>query len=566
MTGNEWWKNAVVYQIYPKSFQDTNGDGIGDIRGIIQRLDYIKELGVNVIWLSPVYQSPMMDNGYDIADYYHVDAMFGSDADLEELLREAEKKGIKILMDLVVNHTSAEHEWFKKALENPYGAYGDYYIFKKGVNGQPPDNLRAYFGGSVWEPVGKDDLYYFHSFAKGQPDLNWENPRLRQEIYRMINYWLDKGVAGFRIDAIGNIKKNFQKEYYQPDGEDGLCYAGHFIQNQPGIEAFLKEMDENTFRPHNSMTVAEVGVPDERLEEFIGQDGFFRMVFDFSYSDIDVPDSAEWYKPTGWTIADLRQKIFHSQCFTQKVGWGCSYLENHDQPRSVNKYIKEEDINYYSKTMLAMLFLCLRGTPFIYQGQEIGMSNIRMDSLEDYNDIASIDQYHRALHDGVDEKTAWEAIYRRSRDNSRTPMQWNDGKNAGFSTAQKVWLKVNPNYKWLNVEAEEKESQSVLHFYKKLIKLRRESKFSNLIIYGDFEPQEEENPFVIAYRRNTDKESMVAYFNFQNEETTVRVPDGYSEKIIGNYAEPLDAEGSYCLRPYECISFYQGNGGAEDGE
>lgn len=566
MTGNEWWKNAVVYQIYPKSFQDTNGDGIGDIRGIIQRLDYIKELGVNVIWLSPVYQSPMMDNGYDIADYYHVDAMFGSDADLEELLREAEKKGIKILMDLVVNHTSAEHEWFKKALENPYGAYGDYYIFKKGVNGQPPDNLRAYFGGSVWEPVGKDDLYYFHSFAKGQPDLNWENPRLRQEIYRMINYWLDKGVAGFRIDAIGNIKKNFQKEYYQPDGEDGLCYAGHFIQNQPGIEAFLKEMDENTFRPHNSMTVAEVGVPDERLEEFIGQDGFFRMVFDFSYSDIDVPDSAEWYKPTGWTIADLRQKIFHSQCFTQKVGWGCSYLENHDQPRSVNKYIKEEDINYYSKTMLAMLFLCLRGTPFIYQGQEIGMSNIRMDSLEDYNDIASIDQYHRALHDGVDEKTAWEAIYRRSRDNSRTPMQWNDGKNAGFSTAQKVWLKVNPNYKWLNVEAEEKESQSVLHFYKKLIKLRRESKFSNLIIYGDFEPQEEENPFVIAYRRNTDKESMVAYFNFQNEETTVRVPDGYSEKIIGNYAEPLDAEGSYCLRPYECVSFYQGNGGAEDGE
>lgn len=566
MTGNEWWKNAVVYQIYPKSFQDTNGDGIGDIRGIIQRLDYIKELGVNVIWLSPVYQSPMMDNGYDIADYYHVDAMFGSDADLEELLREAEKKGIKILMDLVVNHTSAEHEWFKKALENPYGAYGDYYIFKKGVNGQPPDNLRAYFGGSVWEPVGKDDLYYFHSFAKGQPDLNWENPRLRQEIYRMINYWLDKGVAGFRIDAIGNIKKNFQKEYYQPDGEDGLCYAGHFIQNQPGIEAFLKEMDENTFRPHNSMTVAEVGVPDERLEEFIGQDGFFRMVFDFSYSDIDVPDSAEWYKPTGWTIADLRQKIFHSQCFTQKVGWGCSYLENHDQPRSVNKYIKEEDINYYSKTMLAMLFLFLRGTPFIYQGQEIGMSNIRMDSLEDYNDIASIDQYHRALHDGVDEKTAWEAIYRRSRDNSRTPMQWNDGKNAGFSTAQKVWLKVNPNYKWLNVEAEEKESQSVLHFYKKLIKLRRESKFSNLIIYGDFEPQEEENPFVIAYRRNTDKESMVAYFNFQNEETTVRVPDGYSEKIIGNYAEPLDAEGSYCLRPYECVSFYQGNGGAEDGE
>lgn len=566
MTGNEWWKNAVVYQIYPKSFQDTNGDGIGDIRGIIQRLDYIKELGINVIWLSPVYQSPMRDNGYDIADYYHVDAMFGTDEDLEELLREADKKEIKILMDLVVNHTSAGHEWFQRALEDPYGAYGEYYIFKKGVDGQPPDNLRAYFGGSTWEPVGKDDLYYFHSFAKEQPDLNWENPRLRQEIYRMINYWLDKGVAGFRIDAIGNIKKNFEKEYYQPDGEDGLCYAGHFIQNQPGIETLLKEMDDSTFRPHNSMTVAEVGVPDERLEEFIGRNGFFRMVFDFSYSDIDVPDSAEWYKPTGWTIADLRQKIFHSQCITQKAGWGCSYLENHDQPRSVNKYIREEDINYYSKTMLAMLFLCLRGTPFIYQGQEIGMSNIRMDSLEDYNDIASIDQYHRALHDGVDEETAWEAIYRRSRDNSRTPMQWNDGKNAGFSDADQVWLKVNPNYKWLNVEAEKKESLSVLNFYKRLIKLRRESKFSNLIVFGDFEPQEEENQFVIAYRRNTGKESMIAYFNFQNEETTVRVPDGYTEIMIGNYAKPSGAEGSYCLRPYECVSFYRGNGGAEDEE
>lgn len=560
MTRNEWWKHAVVYQIYPKSFQDTNADGIGDIRGIIQRLDYIKDLGVNVIWLCPIYQSPMMDNGYDIADYYHVDPMFGTDEDLEELIQTAEKKGIKILMDLVVNHTSNEHEWFKKALENPDGTYGKYYIFRKGSNGQPPDNLRSYFGGSAWEAIGKDDLYYFHCFAKEQPDLNWENKELRQEIYRMINYWLDKGIAGFRIDAIGNIKKNFVKEYYQPDAADGLCYAGHWIQNQPGIEALLKEMDDCTFRPHNSMTVAEVGVPEERLGEFIGKDGFFRMVFDFSYSDIDVPDSAEWYKPTGWTIADLRQNIFHSQCVTQEAGWGCVYLENHDQPRSVNKYIKEEDINYHSKTMLAMLFLCLRGTPFIYQGQEIGMSNIRMESLEDYNDIATIDQYNRALKDGVDKEDAWNAVYRRSRDNSRTPMQWNSKKNAGFSDADNTWLKVNPNYRKINVEAETTEQFSVLAFYKNLIKLRRDSKYSDLFVYGTFEPHKEESPFIIAYERKTERESMIAYFNFQNREETVNIPIGYEEKIIGNYTDVSITKGQYCLRPYECISLYKGNG------
>lgn len=560
MDGQEWWKGAVVYQIYPKSFQDVNGDGIGDIRGIIKRLDYIKELGANVIWLCPVYKSPMMDNGYDIADYYHVDPMFGTDEDLEELLRIAEEKDIKILMDLVVNHTSCQHEWFQKALENPDGKYGKYYIFRKGSNGGPPDNLRSYFGGSAWEPVGKDDLYYFHCFAKEQPDLNWENQELRQEIYLMINYWLDKGIKGFRIDAIGNIKKNFAKDYYQPDGADGMCYAGHWTQNQPGIETLLKEMDDCTFRPHNSMTVAEVSVPEERLGEFIGKDGFFRMVFDFSYADIDVPDSAEWYKPTGWTIADLREKIFHSQYVTQEAGWGCTYLENHDQPRSVNKYIREGDINYHSKTMLAMLFLCLRGTPFIYQGQEIGMSNIRMDSVEDYNDIATIDQYQRALKDGVSEEEAWSAMYRRSRDNSRTPMQWNSEKNAGFSDADKTWLKVNPNYRWLNVEAEKKEAVSVLNFYKALIRLRRDSQYSDLFINGDFKPHEEDSPFIIAYERNIGSESMVAYFNFQNKEEAVSVPFGYSEKIIGNYTDFSASQGPYCLRPYECIAFYRKNG------
>lgn len=306
----QWWKNSVVYQIYPKSFQDSDGDGIGDIQGIIQRLPYLKDLGVDVIWLSPVYQSPMKDGGYDISDYQAIDPIFGDMADMDKLIEKAGRLGIKILMDLVVNHTSSEHRWFQEALKDPKSKYRNYYIFREGVDGQAPNNWRSYFGGSAWEAVpGEENLFYLHVFAKEQPDLNWENPEVREEIISMINWWLDKGLGGFRIDAILNLKKKMEYGQFEPDGEDGLVYVGDWVLNQPGIEDWLREVDERTFRAHNSFTVAEADVPNERLEEYIGEGGYFRTVFDFSYTDIDVPKTGEWHKQSDWTVPDLRDAI-----------------------------------------------------------------------------------------------------------------------------------------------------------------------------------------------------------------------------------------------------------------
>lgn len=559
MRKTDWWKNAVVYQIYPKSFQDSNSDGIGDLKGIINRLDYLKRLGINVIWLCPVYQSPMDDGGYDISDYYHINPMFGSDEDMDELIQKADKMGIKILMDLVVNHTSDEHEWFQKALKDPDSKYADYYIFKETTDGNPPNNWRSYFGEPAWTKIEGTNRFYLHEFSKKQPDLNWENQSLREEIYRMVNYWLDKGLAGFRIDAIGNIKKRLEFKTFQPDGEDGLRYIGDWVLNQPGIEIFLQELTEKTFRPHNSMTVAEANVPEELLNLFIGDLGFFSMVFDFSYTDIDVPATGEWFRPKAFTPEELKKTIFESQRMVQEKGWGALYLENHDQNRSVNKYIPEKDIGYHSKTMLASLFFFLRGTPFIYQGQEIGMENIRMDSIEDYDDIATRGQYKRAVNAGFDKKTAFDIVAKRSRDNSRTPMQWDSGKNAGFSNAEHTWLKVNPNYKDINA-ADQEFSDSVLKFYRKLIHLRRDSKYSNIIINGEFLPYETEDPCVIAYQRIILNERLLVIHNFQNIKSYIRIPGKNTEAVIGNYTgnyhQSNTCQEMYQLSPYECIALY----------
>ncbi len=558
MNKKDWWKEAVVYQIYPKSFQDSNGDGIGDLRGIIQRLDYLKNLGINVIWLCPVYQSPMDDGGYDISDYYHVHSMFGTDEDMDELIRKADELGIKILMDLVVNHTSDEHKWFQEALKNPDSKYADYYIFRETEDGNPPNNWRSYFGGPAWTKVEGTNRFYLHEFSEKQPDLNWENRELREEIYQMVNYWLDKGLGGFRIDAICNIKKRLEFGTFQPDGEDGLRYIGDWVLNQPGIEVFLKELNERTFQLHNSMTVAEANVPEELLNQFIGEEGFFSMVFDFSYADIDVPDTGEWFRPRQFTISELRKNIFDSQKMVQEKGWGAVYLENHDQNRSVNKYLPEKEINYYSKTMLASLFLFLRGTPFIYQGQEIGMENIRMDTIEDYDDIATHGQYHRALKAGLSEKEAFDIVAKRSRDNSRTPMQWNLSKNAGFSNAEATWMKVNPNFTKINVTCQQK-TDSVLRFYKKLIGLRQESKYSSVMVNGAFLPYEaeDEDASVIAYQRILEKERLLVIHNFQNCESMIKIPEGYKEKAIGNYDREYLGETCYCLKPYECMALYK---------
>lgn len=557
MDREAWWKEAVVYQIYPKSFQDSDGDGIGDLRGIINRLGYIRELGADVIWLCPVYRSPMDDGGYDISDYYHIHPMFGTDADMDELIQKAGEMGIKVLMDLVVNHTSDEHKWFREAIRNPDSKYSDYYIFRETEDGNPPNNWRSYFGGPAWERVGESNRFYLHAFSRKQPDLNWENPELREEIYKMVNFWLDRGLGGFRIDAISNIKKRMEYGTFQPDGEDGLRYIGDWIMNQPGIGKFLTELKERTFRPHNSMTVAEANVPEELLCQFIGDKGFFSMVFDFSYTDIDVPDTGEWFRPRQFTVSELREKIFRSQKTVQERGWGAVYLENHDQNRSVNKYIPQGDINFYSKTMLASLFWFLRGTPFIYQGQEIGMENIRMESLDEYDDIATFGQYERALKAGLSPEDAFSVVAKRSRDNNRTPMQWSREKNAGFSAAEKTWLRVNPDYREINVRQQEEDSRSVLQFYRELIHLRRKSRYGSVIVHGTFLPYEARETSVIAYQRILGSESLLALHNFRNRESEVRIPEGYHEKVTGNYNRPYDGGSRYCLKPYECIVLYR---------
>lgn len=554
----KWWKDAVVYQIYPKSFQDSNGDGVGDLQGIIQRLDYIKQLGVNVIWLCPVYCSPMDDGGYDISDYYHIDPIFGTDADMDELIQKADARGIKILMDLVINHTSDEHEWFQDALKNPDSKYADYYIFKETEDGNPPNNWRSYFGDAAWTRIDGSNRFYLHAFSKKQPDLNWESEELREEIYRMVNYWLDKGLGGFRIDAICNIKKRLEYGVFQPDGEDGLRYIGDWILNQPGIEVFLKELNERTFKPHNSMTVAEANVPEELLDHFIGEDGFFSMVFDFSYTDIDVPNTGEWFHPREFTAEELRDNIFKSQKMVQEKGWGAVYLENHDQNRSVNKYIPEKDINYYSKTMLASMFMFLRGTPFIYQGQELGMENIRMDSLDKYDDIATKGHYERALKMGISPEKAFEFVVKRSRDNSRTPMQWSTEENAGFSKV-KPWLEINKNYKMINAKDQEHCEKSVLRFYRDLVLLRRNSEYSSVIIEGEFVPYYTEDASIIAYLRILGEKELLVVHNYQSKKGTIKIPDGFKERVLGNREMRSSTNGKYCLEPYECIALYREN-------
>lgn len=551
----KWWNRSVVYQIYPRSFQDSNHDGIGDIQGIISRLDYLQELGIDIIWISPMYQSPMDDNGYDIADYYTIDAMFGTNDDFDQLLIEAEKHGIKIMMDLVVNHTSDEHSWFQEALNDHKSKYRDYYVFREGMAGNPPNNWRSYFGESTWEKVPREEnMFYLHAFTKKQPDLNWENPQMRQEIYNMINFWLDKGVAGFRIDAILNIKKNIQSGLFEPDGEDGLVFIGPWILNQSGIELFLNELNQETFQRHNSVTVAEADVPINRLKEYIGEDGFFSMVFDFSYTDIDIPKTGEWYKQNDWTWQDMKENMFNSQLITQKNGWGAVYLENHDPPRSISKYIPEEYRTPYSKKMLATLFMMLRGTPFIYQGQELGMSNIAMDTISDYDDIATYDQYHRAMQDGLSHEQALAAMNLRSRDNSRTPMQWDNSKNAGFSDADQTWFKVNPNYTEINALAEMQDPQSVFNFYRSLIDLGKNSRYKDIVVFGEFVPVEEANENTIVYKRAIDNKAILVAINPSPQEQTIQVEEEFAEMLINNYETPNPIKaGSYLLCPYESI-------------
>ena len=529
----KWWKKEVGYQIYPRSFYDSNNDGIGDLNGITEKLDYLKNLGITLIWVCPIFKSPMDDNGYDISDYYDVNPEFGTKEDLEKLIAEAEKRGIKVILDLVINHTSDEHEWFLEALKNPESKYRNYYIFKRGENGLPPTNWRSHFGGSAWEKVegeadeNGNEMYYLHLFTKKQPDLNWKNPEVRKELYEMVNYWLEKGIAGFRVDAINSIKKDARYLDLPVDGADGMAHNVEYTLNQPGIEEFLSELAKETFKKYNAMTVAETPMLEyERYNDFIGEDGFFTMIFDFSYTDLDMTKGGFYYSLRDIPTIELRDAIFESQLTQQKYGWGAPFLENHDLPRSLNKFFGEK-ANETNAKLLANVFFFLRGTPFIYQGQEIGMDNFVRNDISEFDDIASKDQYQRALGEGFSSEEALYFVNKRSRDNSRTPMQWDNSKNAGFSKDEnsKSWIKLTGSQVTTNVADQINDKDSIFSHYKKMIDLRQNGKYSDCLTFGDFISVPLENEKIIAYVRKYGNQKVLCISNFSELKQEVKLSE-----------------------------------------
>lgn len=534
-TKKKWWQDKVAYQIYPKSFYDTNGDGIGDLPGIIEKLDYLKELGVDIVWLSPCYRSPLADQGYDISDYYDIDPRFGTMEDMDRLIAEAKKRDMYIVMDLVVNHCSDEHEWFKKACKDPDGKYGRFFYLRDKEDGKLPTNWRSYFGGSVWEDLPGTNKQYLHVFHKKQPDLNWENPELREEVYKNINWWLDKGLGSFRIDAIINIKKALPMHDYEPDREDGLCSINKMLEEATGIGEFLGEMRDRTFKPHDAFSVGEVfNAKDEELPDFIGNNGYFSSMFDFNETIFGGSEKG-WYDCKEITPDDYKRCCFETQAKMGDFGFVSNIIENHDEPRGVSHYIPEGDCCDTSKKMLAALNFMLRGLPFIYQGQELGMENIPFKSIDEVDDISTLDEYKVALDAGLTPEAALKAVARRSRDNARTPMQWTGEENAGF-TAGTPWLRVNSNYTAINVEKETIDPNSVLNFYKKLIALRKDPEYKETVVYGALEPFMEDRHNLMAYYRKGDK-TLLVVGNYQWDEQEITLPSECKKVLINNYPD-----------------------------
>lgn len=542
----KWWMDEIAYQIYPKSFNDSNNDGIGDIPGIIEKLDYLQDLGVTLLWICPVYDSPMDDNGYDISDYMNIYPAFGTMEDMDELLIQAKKRGIKVIMDLVINHCSDEHRWFQEALHDKNSKYRDYFIFKEGKDGNPPTNWRSVFGGSVWQEVpGEDNMYYFHSFSKKQPDFNWENPEMRKEIYKMICYWLEKGIAGFRVDAINFIKKDQRFQNGEPDGVDGLVACFDYCRNIKGINVFYDELKKETFDKYDCMTVSEsVGTGYDIIDECIGDKGCFSMMFDFNYINMDIRDE-DYFKPTQWTVKELRDKIYLSQTEIQKIGWSAPFLENHDQPRSINKFIKDPQYYDLGAKTLATLFFMLRGTPFIYQGQELGMINFQRKSVDEFNDLNAHSQYHRAIAEGFNEKQALAFLNQRSRDNARTPIPWTDEKYGGFSQHE-PWLAMNDHFEKYNAQSQIKKHGSIYEYYKKLIAIRK-NKYHDILTYGQFIPLIL-NDNIISYIREYDDQQIAVLCNLTSQDQHYDL-DHIENVILNNIHDYVPGQ----LKPYQAI-------------
>nr|WP_309098224.1 alpha-glucosidase [Fredinandcohnia onubensis] len=542
-----WWKEAVAYQIYPRSFMDSNGDGIGDLQGIISKLDYVKDLGIDVIWICPVYKSPNDDNGYDISDYQDIMADFGTMADFDELLKETHKRGMKLIIDLVINHTSDEHPWFIESRSSKDNPKRDWYIWHDGKAGKEPNNWESIFGGPAWQFDEATGQYYMHIFSTKQPDLNWENKEVRTELYSMINWWLDKGIDGFRVDAISHIKK--VPGFPDLPNPNGLKYVSSFDghMNRPGIQEFLQELKKETFAKYDIMTVGEAnGVSVEDAEEWVGEDqGKFNMVFQFEHLGLWDEEKQEL------DVIGLKHVLTRWQKGLENMGWNALFIENHDQTRVVSNWGNDKGYWKESATALGAMYFFMQGTPFIYQGQEIGMTNVQFQSIEEYDDVATKNLYHEKLSEGIPHEEIMEIIWATSRDNSRTPMQWSSAENAGF-TAGEPWMGVNPNFMEINVEKQQADGDSVLHFYKKMIALKKANK---VFTYGVYDLLLAEDPQLYVYTRTLGEEKVVVVTNLSRENAVCRVPEGefrHDRLMLANYqVEAHEASDTIELRPYE---------------
>lgn len=514
----QWWKEAVIYQIYPRSFYDCNGDGIGDIPGIIQKLDYIKSLGVDVIWLCPVYSSPNDDNGYDISDYYNIHPDFGDLADFDQLLEGIHARGMKLLMDLVVNHTSDEHPWFQESRASKANPKRDYYIWKSGKNGGPPNNWQSFFGGSAWVYDEVTDEYFLHYFTKKQPDLNWENPEVRQEVYALMRFWLDKGIDGFRMDVISLISK---RGYEDAPNVEFTEVVNKVFANGPRIHEFLKEMNEEVLRHYDVMTVGEgPGIDLENALNYVGVDAQeLNMVFHFDHMFMDHGQEGK-FDPVKVDFVKFKEVFLKWDHQLKDKGWGSIFLGNHDFPRIVSRFGNDKEYRRQSAKALSMLLLTLRGTSYIYQGDELGMTNVAFDRIDDYNDVETFNVYREWKEKGKDLSQLMKAIHTQGRDNARTPIQWNGMENAGFTTG-KPWIKVNPNYLEINADFQETDENSILKFYRKMVAYR---KSNPTLVYGDFEVLDLNHPQVFAYRRWDAEYEFFVFINFSNQRVEFTVP------------------------------------------
>ena len=553
----KWWKEAVVYQIYPRSFLDSNGDGIGDLQGIINKLDYIQDLGANVIWLCPIYDSPNTDNGYDIRDYQKIMTDFGTMEDFETLLKAAHEREIKIIMDLVVNHTSDEHRWFQESRKANDNQFRNYYFWREGKGCAPPNNWGNCFGGPAWSYDEQTKMYYLHLFSQKQPDLNWDNPDVRNAVYQIMTWWLEKGVDGFRMDVISFISKNTAF----PDGpvKEGKLYGefGSYAINGPHVHEYLHEMYQKVLSRYDIMTVGET--PDVTVEEALkysgSETGELNMVFQFEHMNLDSGTHGKWSN-NRFRLPDLKKVLSKWQTGLEGRAWNSLFWSNHDQPRAVSRFGNDSSPLYWEKSakMLATCLYTMKGTPFIYQGEELGMTNVSFEKLEDYRDIETKNAYDELVHKlDVPAKTMMEYIHHSSRDNARTPIQWNCGKNAGFTTA-KPWIKVNPNYLSINAENQQKDSNSIYHYYKKLIELRKKYL---IIVYGKYELIDGNNPQVFAYTRSLDSEKLLVTCNFSTAIIKFTLPDIFctddKKLLISNWNanKSMETENGILLRPYE---------------